>query len=328
RAAGGADRPRGIAGPEDGTRNSGQEVRVFSFQVRGLWRFMKCTTKVSIRVGGVPLPIAWHGLYLHPAKEGKRTPQQLRRRLKSGYKLAKTGRLTLSKDLDSSWQEKAIDMYEQTREVLAEKHGYDAIVFYGSLLGSVREGGPIGHDDDFDCAYVSNKRTGPEAAEELVQIALDLIEVGFSVDLRVNCIHLHDPETDQRIDLFHMWFNEAGKLRIPWGVAGTTPFTEDDWQGTEEVDFAGGKVLRPLNAEKMVAHLYGDDWRQPKPGFNWALSRTDAAADGRLTVEQRTKAYWANFYARTAYGSGSSFFEFVNARAEMPGTVIDIGCGD
>ncbi|MCW2792894.1 MAG: hypothetical protein JWO76_1992, partial [Nocardioides sp.] len=70
------------------------------------------------------------------------------------------------------------------------------------------------------------------------------------------------------------------------------------------------------------------DWQRPKPGFNWNLDRTDAAEDGVLPTAMRTKVYWANFYSRTSYSDGSTFFEFVNARDDTPGTIIDIGCGD
>ncbi|WP_235736942.1 class I SAM-dependent methyltransferase [Nocardioides alcanivorans] len=111
-------------------------------------------------------------------------------------------------------------------------------------------------------------------------------------------------------------------------MAGKAPFILDDWQGTEEVTFAGGTFLAPRDAEPLLAHLYGDDWRLPKPGFSWSLSRVDAAEDGTLSTEQRTKVYWANFYAGNEYRAGSTFFEFINARPEMPATVIDIGCGD
>jgi SAM-dependent methyltransferase len=84
----------------------------------------------------------------------------------------------------------------------------------------------------------------------------------------------------------------------------------------------------PVAAEAVVECLYGADWRRPKPGFSWVLARTDAAVEGEVAEAERTKVYWANFYAHHSYTSGSSFFEFVDGREDTPATVVDIGCGD
>lgn len=40
------------------------------------------------------------------------------------------------------------------------------------------------------------------------------------------------------------------------------------------------------------------------------------------------EVYWANFYAYHAILAGSTFFDTLNARADLPPTVLDIGCGD
>ncbi|WP_343993145.1 hypothetical protein, partial [Nocardioides dubius] len=325
----GSPRRQGVAsGRRDDRRNSGQQVRAFSFQIAGLWAFLGRRNRLTVRVDGRPLPIAGHGMYLTPRRSGERTFAELEELMAQGYQLTKSGYLMAPQESRGVWRDAVRDLYGRTRELMVASHGYEPFLFYGSLLGSVRDGGPIGHDNDFDCAYISRHRTGVEAGEELVEIALALIEAGLNVDLRSRLLHVNDPATGQRVDVFHGWFDKDGVLQTAWGTAGTTAFTESDWQGTEEVDFIGVPMARPRNAERLLAHVYGDDWRNPKPGFSWSLSRTDVGTDGILTVEQRTKVYWANFYARTAYGSGSSFFEFVNARAEMPGTVIDIGCGD
>ena len=220
-------------------------------------------------------------------------------------------------------------LYCRTQKVVREALGYDVFFIYGTLLGAVREGGYIGHDMDFDAAYVSRHRTGPQAAQELCDVAMLLIEDGLDVDTLRNNLHIVDPaHPEHRIDLFHTYFDDEGLMRFSFGVAGSTDFREQDWLGTEEIDFPGGRGLVPVAAERMVAHLYGEDWRRSKPGFNWNLDRTDQAREAILTTAQRTKAYWANFYAHNANTSGSSFFEFVNARADTPRTVIDIGCGD
>nr|WP_246416203.1 class I SAM-dependent methyltransferase [Nocardioides luti] len=222
-----------------------------------------------------------------------------------------------------------MDLYTRTRDVVRDEFGHDVFFVYGTLLGAVREGGYIAHDPDFDAAFVSRHRTGPEAAAELAEVALKLVEAGLDVECRATTLHLFDPDLPgHRIDLFHTYFDEDGLLRFPFGVAGSSQVHERDWHGCTEIDFPGGRGLVPVNAEQLVEHLYGADWRRPKPGFNWNFDRTDSAPEAVVPVPLRTKVYWANFYSRNSYSSGSTFFEFVEARDDTPATVIDIGCGD
>ncbi|MFT4011364.1 MAG: methyltransferase domain-containing protein [Nocardioidaceae bacterium] len=317
-----------VRGPKGDRRNSRDQIRTFSFRIGGIWDYVQRGTRITVRVDGEPLPINRHGMFLRPSRNGSHRVPDLRVLLDQGYVLTQMGRIELSKRLDTAWQDQAMRLYTSVRKVLADEYAYDAFLIYGTLLGAVREGGYISHDADFDAAYVSRFHTGQEAAAELEQIALTLVRHGFGVDLRARLLHIHDPDDpDFHIDLFHLYF-EDGRLRFPFGIAGTTIIRDQDWRGTKEIDFPGGRALVPVDAEEMVAHLYGDDWRQPKPGFNWSIDRTDQAEDGQLSREQRTRVYWAGFYAKHGYSDGSTFFEFVNARADTPGTVVDIGCGD
>ncbi|WP_435770410.1 methyltransferase domain-containing protein [Nocardioides sp. SYSU DS0651] len=321
--------PRMMPSPKDHRRNSARQVRTFSFRIHDLWAYAARHTRITVRAGGDPLPIVSHGMYLNPPRSGAHTPADLQARLDEGYVLSQHGDIQLSKRLDRQWQADVLDLYARVRALLADRFGYDLFVVYGTLLGAIRDGGFIGHDVDFDASYISRETTGAAAAAELVEIGVALIEAGYEVECMVACLHIADRgNPDNRIDIFHTFHDENGRWRFPFGIAGTTTLTAADWRGTEEIDFAGGRVLVPVTAEETVRHLYGDDWRLPKPGFNWALDRTDAATDGAFTPEHRTKVYWANFYARTEYTQGSTFFEFVQRYPGLPDTVIDIGCGD
>ncbi|MEI7055154.1 methyltransferase domain-containing protein [Nocardioides sp. CCNWLW239] len=320
-----------VPGPRGDNRHSREQVRSFAFRIGGIWDYARRGTKVSVRVGEQWLPISGHGMWVSPSRRGELTPTDLEARLAEGWVLSQMGDVQLSKRHDRQWQADVIGIYDRVRAIFAETFGYDLFVVYGTLLGAVREGGFIAHDADFDAAYISREGDGAAASEELTAIGIALIEAGFKVHCMVACLHVIDPaDPENRIDIFHTYFDgaEPRRWRLPFGIAGTSTLTSADWRGTEEVALGAHRVLAPVAGEEVVRHLYGDDWRLPKPGFNWSLERTDAATEGAFTPEQRSRIYWSDFYARHGYQAGSSFSEFMLAFPGSPHDVVDIGCGD
>ena len=73
-----------------------------------------------------------------------------------------------------SEQEIALDVLEDARAVLAGA-GYEAFLGYGALLGLVREGGLIPHDDDLDLIAIPSA-PGPPS---LAALAATLEAAGF-----------------------------------------------------------------------------------------------------------------------------------------------------
>ena len=309
-------------------RAPGPTVRGFSLRTRDLWAYCSRTDRVTVRIDGVPVPIAGHGLWLVPASDGPHGLAGLRREREAGRVFGRTGRLQLSKGLDRDWQERVLALYARTREVLAAERGLDAFLMYGTLLGAVREGGFIGHDNDFDAGYVSRHTEPRQAARELQEIALLLVEHGMQVDLRRSVLHVHDADDPQvRIDLFHLFFDEGGTLRFAWGAAGTRRLRRADWHGVREAEFVGHPVLMPVAAELLVEVLYGSGWRRPVPGFDWVRERRQVSVAAKVPRRFREEVRWADRYARSEVPPPSPFVEHVLARADLPADVVDLGCG-
>lgn len=310
-------------------RTNWGEARSFEFALHDVWAYCRKSDKLTVRMDGKSLPIAGHGMYLTPTRNGKHSLGALKERMAAGDVFGQTGRLQLSKKLDTEWQERVLGLYQRVREELTEVAGYDAMFMYGTLLGAVREGGVIGHDLDLDAAYVSRHHNGADAGAELAGIALELIDRGFNIDCMRTALHIHlNEDPALKIDLFHLYFDHDGKLAFPFGVAGTTEITEADWQGTEEIEFLGHRGVVPVNAEAVVEHVYGPGWRSPKPGFDWARDRTKRAAEGIMPTELSQSVAWSNFYAHHRFDAASPFARHCLAALDTPYLVLDLGCGD
>lgn len=309
--------------------NTLAESKSFTLGLRDLWAFVRRNDRISICINGTLLPISGHGLFYWVTADGDYSIEELHARFASGYVFDRTGRLRLSKSLDTNWQKSMIDLYERVRDAVKEASGYDTFVFYGTLLGQVRDKDFIGHDDDFDAAYLSVHTDGPSAAREICNIGFKLIGRGFNVHGKASTLHIYDPaDPNVKIDLFHTYFDSNDHLALPFGRAGDGEFKKTDWHGVTNGDLGEHSVLVPVNAEPIVAHLYGENWKIPQAGFSWKQARTARASDGIIAETDRESLYWANFYAHTQFNSGSSFFELVNAHRGLPNTVLDIGSGD
>ncbi len=241
--------------------------------------------------------------------------------MSEGFVFGQTGRLQLSKKLDPAWQASVMGLYKELRDILAKEYSYDLLFFYGTLLGAVREGTVIGHDVDFDAAYISAHTDPRAAALELKHMGLLLIDRGYQVKCAHTALHVYARDgSGLKVDIFHTYFDANDVLCLPFGSAGSVDIMRSEWKGTTEIDFCGSRGLVPAEPERFAEMLYGSGWRSPQPGFDWERDRTKRDWPGVLTVADKEEVYWANFYAHTEFDNGSTFFEKVKARPELPGT--------
>ncbi|MDR3070444.1 MAG: class I SAM-dependent methyltransferase [Propionibacteriaceae bacterium] len=228
----------------------------------------------------------------------------------------------------AEWQTLVFDLYDKVSDAVKELTDHDVFLVYGSLLGAVREGGFLSHDYDFDCAYVSGHTDPHFVRLEFTALAFELQRRGFNVEGRYTCIHIWDADRKDRIDLYYLYFDNEGVLQFPFGVAGVIDFVVEDWQGTREVLFSGKNVLVPSNAEKLVEVMYGPNWPIPDLNWDWGQKRRIRSPTGRMLRRDALRLSWQDFYKFNRFDSPSSFALFVSKTIQLPGRVVDIGCGD
>lgn len=177
-------------------------------------------------------------------------------------------------------------IWSQTGAVVEQVKGLvgDVWLNSGTLLGSVREGGLIGHDDDIDLAVMLDANCAKTAAQAWIRAFRALQDAGL--DPRAT---LRNPRVfkfkgnEVKIDLFPAWM-EDGKIWIYPHSAGELGQAELYPLGTCQ---KSGLPI-PANPEAFLELNYGKGWKVPDPAFefNWHRANKKYAEFGEaLTVD-------------------------------------------
>lgn len=152
------------------------------------------------------------------------------------------------------------------------KAGYQVFLNSGTLLGVVRDGRLIDHDDDIDLAMVLKSGSAIEAAGEWRALRSDLQAMGiFDDETATNpAIYKLKPEDGCEIDLFPAWIEQGGVFVYPHTFG---ELAEDEVLPLASCGVSGRPI--PAAPEKMLALNYGDGWRQPDPYFKFPWKASD-----------------------------------------------------
>jgi SAM-dependent methyltransferase len=225
-----------------------------------------------------------------------------------------------------------VDAVDGALSVLNEVAGVPAFLAFGPLLGAVRDGHLIAHDNDADVSYLASG-THP----------LDVILESYRLE------RLFRSRGWQTVRMSGADF----KLVVPWLDGGTigidvfTAFYVDDWLHVmpnvrarlprstlvplSTVELEGRRVPAPARPEDLLQATYGDGWRVPDPSF---VYRRPRAVRRRLTGwmrgERRTYRRWEEFYRDRSDSvpvEPSAFATWVADREPVPTELLDVGAG-
>jgi hypothetical protein len=157
-----------------------------------------------------------------------------------------------------------------------EEFKVPAFVSSGTLLGLVRDGALIGHDDDVDICYISNEKTESAILTERNRLVEFLTAKGCRLAPSGIAHYWCTTPGGLSLDIFtgfvegsNCSMNPIGRNEIP--ANDVLPLSERD---------VGGQVLYfPRNPEPLLVLNYGEHWRSPDPlwTFNWGKAKKDFA---------------------------------------------------
>ncbi len=187
--------------------------------------------------------------------------------------LDKWGALVAVFDEDTPEKELMLDDAEALLLTLNETLGMSAFVAYGTLLGAVRAGKVIGHDNDVDLAYYSSFEHPADVMRESLVLQRRLRRAGWSSQRRTGGFlqvwKTDGGTSDRHLDLFvayHCdgWFSLHKWVRGRLDREAVLPLGH--------VTLEGRRLPAPRDPEAVLAVIYGENWRIPDPSFAYVYA--------------------------------------------------------
>lgn len=125
-------------------------------------------------------------------------------------------------------------------------------LIYGTLLGAIREGNFIKHDEDIDLFMLD------EHKENLLSALKEILDCGFQV-LRYDEKLLSIARNEEYIDFYFFRKSSFGIRKCEVGLKAKARYLEQ----TKDYLFLGEVFQIPMDSELFLIDLYGKNWKTP-----------------------------------------------------------------
>ena len=304
----------------------------FARTLSDLWKYIGPKDKVEFEYGSKTLPIAGIGLaYLRSSKSKKVSRvDELITKIEEGFVFNKYGRLKLSIANDQIWKESIFNLFNNLKKDLKVAFDLDLFPTYGTMLGAVREGDFISHDNDFDTSYISRETTPEKVKNEFLEICDFLIKKGYKLHVKDTHTWVYVENKISfyfKLDIFVTYFNEKGYYEVTYGYHGPALKKSREFFEFAAVNLSNYQIEIPANYRDILKQLYGKNWEIPDPGFKHDENTRQWDKNYHLDLKQVSGLYWKQFYNNRNIQNHSRFAFFINDFISPESNVVEIGCG-
>ncbi|PII84178.1 hypothetical protein BMH32_14805 [Leucobacter sp. OLJS4] len=233
-------------------------------------------------------------------------------------------------------QERILDRTEEVVAHLVDM-GLRPFVVGGTLLGGIREGALLPHDDDADVAYLSAFTNPADVAREGFEVGHRLQRLGYEL-VRHSATHMQlyfrsaTGSVDHYVDVFTAFFTDDGNINQPFHVRG--PMREDQMLPFGTVTIAGREFPAPADPEAWLVINYDENWRTPIPGYHLGTPRsTSRRFQSWFGSYHFKRDFWNEFYSDTRapepdarWNSGAQWILDRREQLSAP-AVLELGTG-